>query len=314
VLLFILINGDGLIIFIKMKILITGSTGFLGLAICNILQKDNTLFGLSRSNSDYNTELQNHVPEFIDQFEIVIHAAGKAHSFPKNKFENDAFFNINVQGSQNLLKGLEQSNTLPKSFIFVSSVAVYGLDQGKNIDENTPLLAKDPYGLSKLIAEQLIIEWCNKNKVVCTIIRLPLLVGENPPGNLGAMIRGIQKGYYFNIAGGLVSKSMVLVEDVANILIKAAEIGGIYNLTDGYHPNFYELSNAIAKKYKISRLINLPFFIIKCAALAGDVLGSKFPINSNKLRKITSELTFDDTKARLILCWNPKKVLEYYDE
>jgi nucleoside-diphosphate-sugar epimerase len=294
-----------------MKILITGSTGFLGLAICNILQKDNTLFGLSRSNCDYNTELQNDVPEFIDQFEIVIHAAGKAHSTPKTILETQDFYNVNLIGTQNLLIGLENYK-IPKRFVFISSVAVYGLEIGKDINEEYPLSAKDPYGLSKIKTEQLVIDWCQKNNVICTILRLPLLVGENPPGNLGAMVKVIQKGFYFNIAGGQARKSMVLANDIAKIILKASEIGGIYNLTDGCHPSFYELSNAIGKQYGKLRLFNLPFFIAKFIALFGDVLGDKFPLNSSILKKITSDLTFDDSKAREFLGWKPNKVLDYY--
>ena len=253
----------------------------------------------------------NNIPN-LSNFDIVIHAAGKAHSVPKNNLENDAFFDINVKGTQNLLHGIEASGKLPKSFIFISTVAVYGVDQGINIDEKAPLLAKDPHGLSKIKAENLILDWCQKNYVICTILRLPLIVGENPPGNLGAMIKGINRGYYFNIAGGLARKSMVLAEDVANIIINASEKGGVYNLTDGFHPNFYELSNAIAKQYGKSKLFNLPFTIAKSIALVGDVLGAKFPLNSSKLKKITSDLTFDDSKAREILGWNPNKVLDYY--
>lgn len=310
-LLFILINGDGLIIFIKMKILITGATGFLGVAIGNILQKDNVLFRLSRSNNDYNFDLQNNVPEFNDQFEIVIHAAGKAHSIPKTILDIQDFFNINFNGTTNLLIGLENSK-LPKRFVFISSVAVYGVEIGNDINEEYPLLAKDPYGLSKIQAEQLVLEWCDSNNVICTILRLPLLVGENPPGNLGAMIKAVQKSYYFNIAGGKARKSMVLAEDVSKIIIKASEIGGIYNLTDGYHPNFYELSHAVGKQFGKSRIFNLPFFVAKTIALVGDAIGTKFPLDSNKLRKITSDLTFDDSKARQFLGWNPSKVLDYY--
>ena len=33
--------------------------------------------------------------------------------------------------------------------------------------------------------------------IVCTILRLPLIVGSNPPGNLGKMINGIKNGFYF---------------------------------------------------------------------------------------------------------------------
>ena len=105
---------------------------------------------------------------------------------------------------------------------------------------------------------------------------------------------------------------MVLARDVANILPKASEIGGIYNLTDGYHPCFYDLSNSISKQYRKSRIINLPFTIAKYIALVGDIIGNNFPLDSNKLGKVTSELTFDDSKARKILGWNPNKVIDYY--
>ncbi len=126
------------------------------------------------------------------------------------------------------------------------------------------------------------------------------------------MINGIKGGYYFNVGGGKAKKSMVLAEDVANIIPIAAKIGGIYNLTDGYHPSFNELSLVIAKQLNKNPPLNLPGFLAKLIALAGDVLGSKAPLNSDKLNKMTSDLTFDDSKARDILGWNPTSVLEAF--
>ncbi|MEY2703574.1 MAG: hypothetical protein RLY43_2213, partial [Bacteroidota bacterium] len=267
---------------------------------------------LSRTSGDYKLSLEIQIPDFKESFDLVIHNAGKAHVVSKTFEEDQAFFQVNVQGTQNLLNGIELSGIIPKSFVFISTVAVYGVDQGNNINENSPLLATASYGLSKIKAEQLVIDWCQKNNVICTILRLPLLVGENPPGNLGNMIKGIQNGYYFNIAGGQARKSMVLANDVAGILLKVSEIGGIYNLTDGFHPNFYELSSAIGKQYGKSRIFNLPFVIAKSIALIGDIIGTKFPLDSNKLKKLTSVLTFDDTKARKVLGWYPNKVLDNY--
>jgi nucleoside-diphosphate-sugar epimerase len=293
-------------------LLLTGVSGFLGKIINKTIDNNFGIQTLSRNSGTYKLDLSNNIPNFIDEFDIVIHCAGKAHSLPKNVIENESFFNVNVKGTENLLRGIELIGSFPKRFVYISSVAVYGLNQGQCINENEPLHAKDPYGLSKIKAEQLVLEWCERNNVICTILRLPLLVGANPPGNLGSMIKGIQNGFYFNIAGGQARKSMVLANDVAKIILKASEIGGIYNLTDGYHPSFYELSNAIGKQYGKSRISNLPFFIAKTIALVGDFIGAKFPIDSNKLKKITSDLTFDDTKARKVLGWNPSNVLDYY--
>lgn len=293
------------------KVLITGANGFLGKFIFNRLLDVNTLFCLSRTSGDYKISLENEVPVFNQNFGLIIHAAGKAHSVPKTDVEKKQFHEVNVTGTDNLLKGLEKIGA-PKWFVFISSVSVYGQEFGKDINEGHQLEAKDPYGLSKIRAEILVAEWCKKQNVVCTILRLPLLVGENPPGNLGAMIKAIDKGYYFNIGGGKACKSMVLAEDVAVFIPKVAAIGGTYNLTDGYHPNFNELSNAISKQKNKRTPYNLPLFIAEVMGLVGDLLGSKAPINSLKIKKIASDLTFDDTKARQILGWKPQGILEWY--
>ena len=180
-----------------MKILLTGSNGFLGKVLYSELKSHN-IKTLSRNNSLYNFDLTTSIPYFDISFDTVIHSAGKAHLVPKNEFDKKSINLINVLGTQNLLNGL--SNFLPKQFVYISSVSVYGLIDGENINETYPLLAKDPYGKSKIEAEVIIKKWCDENNVICTILRLPLIVGVNPPGNLGSMIRGIKKGYYFNIA------------------------------------------------------------------------------------------------------------------
>ncbi|QKJ29412.1 NAD-dependent epimerase/dehydratase family protein [Mucilaginibacter mali] len=292
-----------------MKVIITGATGFLGKTIVqNLIALQHDVFTLARDNADITSDLAINIPS-LPACDLLIHAAGKAHIVPKTEEEKKDFFDVNVKGTQNLLRGSEASG-LPKSFVFISSVAVYGLESGTNIKEDMPLLAKEAYGESKIEAERLVWAWCQKNNVTCTILRLPLLAGSNPPGNLGAMILGIKKGYYFNIAGGKAKKSIVLIDDVANAVLTAASTGGIYNLTDGYNPSFYELSTFIAKQLHKKQPFNMPYFIAKMLAFTGDIIGSKSPINSVKLNKITADLTFDDSKARALLKWAPQPVLK----
>lgn len=291
-----------------MKILITGSTGFLGCKIQYGL-KGHDIKTLSRSNSTYNFDLASHIPIFDGQFDLVIHAAGKAHSKPKTDIEKQEFYYINVEGTKNLLDGLSKSG-VPKYFVFISSVSVYGHEFGSEIDECTSLGASDPYGLTKIEAEKIVLDWCKKNNVICTVLRLPLLVGLNPSGNLKSMINAIRMGFYFNIAGGSARKSMVLVSDVSNYIIRAAVVGGIFNLTDGYHPNFNELSSCIAGQLGKKYVPNMSMFFAKILAFWGDITGPKFPINSDNLKKITSTLTFDDSKARKAFNWDPTPVLK----
>ena len=297
------------------KILLTGASGFLGKHIYNYLyHKKFEIITIGRSSlNDIVCDLSFEVPFLkTNSLTLVIHAAGKAHSVPKTEQEKKHFFAVNVQGTENLLNELENTGK-PKQFVFISSVSVYGQEEGNIINENHPLNAKDSYGLSKIEAETLVADWCKRNSVICTILRLPLLVGEIPPGNLGAMIKAIEKGYYFNIGGGKAKKSMVLAADVAAFITKVSNIGGIYNLTDGYHPSFYELSSSIANRLHKKIPFNLPLSVAKVFGRFGDLLGSKAPINSLKLKKITTDLTFDDTKARQIAGWNPQRVLSYFE-
>ncbi len=292
-----------------MNCLITGVNGFLGKIILQSISDSNKIWGLSRKGSNFNFFLEKRVPDFNLHFDLVIHAAGKAHSVPHTVSEKQEFYNVNVLGTKNLLEGLTKAG-IPKYFVFISSVSVYGKDYGIAIDENAPLLAKDPYGFSKIQAEQLVLDWCKMHNIICTIFRLPLIVSDNAPGNLGIMLNGIKQRFYFNISGGLAKKSMVLAEDVAKHIIPASKIGGIFNLTDGYHPSFEELSNHISIQLGKGKPMNMPFWFAMLVAKFGDLLGNKVPLNTNKLKKITSDLTFDDNKARAAFCWESTPVLE----
>lgn len=295
-----------------MKILLTGSNGFLGKFLLKVLRQQNLILTLNRSNSNFNFDLEKEKVVLDENFDLVIHNAGKAHVVPKTIQEINSFYNTNVNGTINLLNSLEQSS-VPQYFVFISSVSVYGLNEGILINEDNPLIANDPYGLSKIKCEKIIQEWCQKNNVVCTILRLPLVVGLNPPGNLGAMINSIKKGFYFNIDGGNAKKSMVLATDIAQFILKAGKVGGIYNLTDGYHPTFNELSKAISSQLDKSFVPNIPIFIALVLAKIGDLFGAKVPINSAKLSKLTKSLTFDDTKARVAFGWNPTTILDGFN-
>jgi nucleoside-diphosphate-sugar epimerase len=294
-----------------MIVLLTGATGFLGNCIHRELTQVNKVITISRNNSDINIDLANEIPQ-LPYSDLVIHCAGKAHSVPKTKKEKQMFYDINVKGTTNLLDGLENCERLPNSFIFISTVAVYGCSKGLQLDENQPLNAEDAYGQSKIIAEQLVQKWCAQNNIICSILRLPLLIGENPPGNLAAMIKGIKKGYYFNIDKGKAKKSMVLLDDVAKILQKVATIGGVYNLTDGHHPSFAELSNLIKLKLGKQKIKNIPMWLAILIARIGDMFGNVAPLNSSKVLKLSSDLTFDDSRARKLLNWNPKPVLKEF--
>lgn len=294
------------------KVLFTGSSGFLGTNLKPLLSQKFDIKTLGLSNEgDYNVNIANTIPILNESFDVVLHAAGKAHIVPSTEEEEKSFFDINYQGTVNLCRGLEKTG-IPKSFIFVSTVAVYGLEVGENITEDYPLTGDNPYALSKIQAEQFLTEWCVRHNVVLGIIRPSLIAGPNPPGNLGAMIKGITTGKYLSIAGGKAKKSVLMVQDIARLLPALIEKGGTYNVCDDTHPTFRELEDLITQQLGKKLPLNIPFWMAKSMALVGDLLGDKAPINSMKLDKITKSLTFSNEKAKRELNWQPLNVLENF--
>ena len=294
------------------KVLVTGASGFLGRIITDVLtQEGQSIVGLDILGQELNIDITKSFSLNSDlDLDIVVHAAGKAHSVPRNEAQKKEFYDVNFEGTKNLCLALEHLAAMPKSFLFISTVAVYGLDSGEMIPEDHPLNGKTPYAKSKILAEQWLKDWAERNHVILGVLRLPLIAGPNPPGNLGAMIRGIRTGRYLSIGKADARKSVVWQYDIPHIMPVLANIGGTYNLTDGYNPSFAELEAAIATALKRKLPIKIPLFIAKILGLVGDLLGDLSPINTDKINKITSTLTFDDVKARTSLEWKPSSVLE----
>lgn len=201
---------------------------------------------------------------------------------------------------------------IPKTLVFISTVTVYGCDFGDLIIEDHPLDGDTPYAKSKIMAETYLNEWCEKNDVTLGILRPSLLADRNAPDNLGAMVNGIRKGFYLNIAGGKVKKSILMAEDIANLLPLLEEKSGIYNVCDSYQLTFGEISASVAKQLGKHNPISIPYWMAWCMAKVGDLMGSKAPINSYKLEKMTKSLTFSNEKAKRELGWEPLDVLTNY--
>ena len=293
--------------------MLTGASGFLGSYIKNeLVNRNYDVLTLGRKHADIIADLDHTVPIINKSIEYVVHAAGKAHMVPKTEAEAKMFFDTNMQGTKNLLKSLEHHPL--KAFVFISSVAVYGAASGVLIEESAPLAATDPYGKSKIEAEILIQEFCNKKQIHYSILRLPLIAGKNPPGNLGAMIKAIKKGWYMEIGNANNKKSVVLASDVAVLIPNLFEHSGCFNLSDGVNPTFGEIAKAITTHLGKKNTKRIPQFIAVAMAKCGDLLGKKAPINSHKLKKIQSELTFSDALAKSKLAWKPRSVIANIDQ
>ena len=310
-----------------MELLLTGYPGFLASTIKTWFEdrgwQVDTLGllafpeGEKRTGKHLECNLVSNIPDLPDKrYDLVIHAAGKAHVVPRTDAEKKSFYDVNVNGTEHLLKALEKNP--PKAIVFISSVAVYGVEKGELIKEDAPLSAKTPYGESKIMAENLIRDAEFSQPVIRGIVRLPLIAGKNAPGNLGSMITAIRKGYYFNVAGGKAARSVVLKDDIAPFLKLLGEHGGTYNFTDCHGLTYAALYKEIRKHVSCPRRPNLPYWIAWCLALAGEclrfVIRRPVPFDFYRLEKLTTSLTFDSSRAEKEIPFVPRPVLENIKE
>lgn len=304
------------------NVLITGGTGFLGGYVLKAFQEAGfEVYNISRRTIAGTHSIQSDLADADINippigFEKVVHIAGKAHVFPKTKAEGEAFYTVNLEGTKNLLQAMDKIGLVPRQFVFISTVAVYGLNKGKLLSEHFPPQPNTPYGDSKWMAEKVVQAWCASKGAGCLILRLPLIVGANPPGNLGDMRKAIAKGTYLSIKNNKAQKSVVLADDVAALIVSAApDISGVFNLTDKMHPSFEQIETAIAERLNKKISIKLPLWILYPMAWMGDVLmkllKKDLPFSSLRLEKIISTLTFDDSKASAQLNWRPKSAIEF---
>lgn len=294
------------------KLLFTGGTGFLGRNIKPLLDEQYNVTTIGIMDADMiNANFVVGVPELPEHYDIVLHAAGKAHIYPKTEAECQSFYDVNYIGTINLCRALEKVG-VPRALVFISTLNVYGSQPGNmDTEDSRPLIGDSPYSDSKIKAEEFLTKWCKEHNVVLGILRPSLLAGKGAPGNLGAMIHGIKTGMYCSIAGGKAKKSVLMVDDIARLVPLVAEKGGAYNVCDDHNPSFGELEATIASQLGKQKPISIPYWMAKCLAVTGDVLPF-IPINSSRLEKIVTSDTWSNEKAKRVLGWQPMDVLENY--
>lgn len=225
--------------------LVTGSSGFLGTEILrqSVAQKRPVLAAARRAPSVDSTGIVTAVAADVTDptpweklcagMTTVIHAAGLAHQFGRTSANAESFQRVNVDGTANVLRGAAKAGV--PHVVHVSSVSVYGGGSPAR-DESSPCLARDPYGASKRQAEDVAREIAAESGMCLTILRLATLYGDEDPGNIGRLMRAIDRRRFVWIGTGANSKSLIHRTDAARACLLAAQVTAatgcsIYNVT-----------------------------------------------------------------------------------
>ena len=233
-----------------MKILLTGSEGFVGGYLRKELEKTGHIVycidrvKVSRINYfcfDLSDEILSLEKLFKDErFDLVIHLAAAKGDY---NLKYDDFYRDNVIASKKLITLIKFLNI--KSVIAYSTVSVYG-HHNKIKCEKAELAPNNEYGATKLESENLFINWRNldlaKNKL--TILRPSVIYGENNFANMYNLLDQLNKKFPVSVGNGNYIKSMVAVENIVDITIfciNRLEGLQIYNCTDKPYPKLKEV-------------------------------------------------------------------------
>src|SRR5262249_9079201 len=144
----------------------------------------------------------------------------------------EACFAVNLRGTERLIDAVARAGRGPR-FVYVSTTAVYG-DHFEDCDERSPTGPAGAYGASKLAAESAILDAHSKGKLRAVVLRPAMVYGRGAPGNLERMLSLARRGSMPLVAGGANRKSMVHVEDLARVAVRALDVeaaaGGTYNV------------------------------------------------------------------------------------
>ena len=276
------------------SILLTGHTGFLGSVIYQELRKSFKVVTLGRDPScDYRVDFANWDGKIKLKHSIyaIVHVAGLAHNKAKNQKE---LFDVNTTSVKHLLAIAKKNNV--ESLLYISSTAVYGKKYGLDITENTSLLGKSDFSISKIKAER-VVESCNLDSML--ILRLPLVVGPNPPGNLGRLTKSISTGSHVYLSGNQAEKSIVFASDVSFFisqwLLNSQRESGAINLCNQTAPIFNWIENAIAESGGYGYRLRIP---IRLLWKVVNWMKARLNISIPLVGKLFYPLTFTDQLAR----------------
>ena len=198
-------------------ILVTGATGLIGQAlVCQLISTNNCHLRLQVRDAlqarakfsrildlskveliecDFNKLTDRNCDQLTSDCHSIIHLAGLVH---KTDASYEECHLLNVKATEHLLSAA-MANAVD-TFVFMSSVAVYGNGPFNMIGESTPHKGQTPYAVSKSACERILEK---ANKISRKIMLRPALVfGLGDRGNLIKLIQSINKNRYVHIGNG----------------------------------------------------------------------------------------------------------------
>jgi GlcNAc-P-P-Und epimerase len=296
-------------IFMNKKIVVTGSSGFIGRWVVEQLKKDgHRVIGLDKVKPAVSINLDENIEcNILDRDLLIaeirrsapdslIHLAARIDLNEKKHIRGYA---DNIEGVRNVIEAVRQTPSIRRA-LYTSSQLVCAV--GYIPKSDTDYCPDTLYGKSKVLTETLVreedgggVEWC--------LVRPTTVWGPYMNRHYQNMLKYIQKGRYFHVGQGRLFKSYGYAGNTAYqyAQLLKAEREQIHRKTlymADYHPlSLRDYTDTLACELGAPKIPSMPLSAARLLAHAGNVLNKcgleRFPFNTFRLNNILTEYVFD---------------------
>jgi dihydroflavonol-4-reductase len=304
-----------------MQVLVTGSTGFIGVHLVGALiargwgvrclvRTTSNRAPIAAHQVEYvvgSLQDQHALREAVQGVDLIFHLAGATKV--RHPDEYDA---INRVGTENLLTACREAGTTLRRLLYVSSIAAAGPSPtGVPLKESDPARPVGPYGRSKLRAEEAVLAY--KAQLPVMVLRPSAIYGPRDTDFL-QLFRAVRYGVLPHIGRQDLRVDLCFVTDLIHGMIAAAEsshgLGEVFFLGGTCH-TWRELGGEVSRLLQVkSREIALPRATVLAVARLADGWARlrqqpSLLSRANMLERLQPHWVCESTKARQTFAYAP---------
>lgn len=308
-------------------ILVTGATGAVGphvvTALCGAGYKVRTFSIDAPQPGLWPVDVESIVGDITDALSLqsatqgvdaVVHMAALLHIINPLPGLQEKYERINVGGTAAVVKAAIRAGV--KRVVLFSTIAVYGLTDGRIVTESTRPNPDTFYAQTKLAAERIVLMAKDADgRQIGTVLRLGAVYGPRIKGNYQRLLESLDRGRFIPIGKGTNRRTLVYVKDVARATVLAlqhpAAAGKVFNVSDGEFHTLEDIIGIMCQALgRQSPQISLPVGPVRFAAgVVEDIahlVGVRSPIMRETIDKYTEDVAVDSRSIQNELGFRPE--------